>query len=163
MLKWIKKKNDSELIKIHVDLPNNEDVGGESMWAEDLGNDLYRIRNTPFNAYGINFYDIVYAKAKSKELKPSIIKVHKYMGHKTLRIIFLDDSSTEERVSRLKTLSEYKAYFENADDISFAIDIEPEGNYEAVYDLLLTWENKGILSFETCESSGADNFDQYIE
>ncbi len=159
MLNWIKKKKDSELVKVHVELPNNEDVGGESMWAEDLGDNLYRIRNTPFNAYGINFHDIVYAKAHSKDLKPSIINVHEYKGHKTLRVIFLDKSSTEERVTRLKSLNEYKAYFENADDTLFAIDIEPEGNYEAVYDLLFTWEKEGILSFETCESSGPHSFD----
>lgn len=159
MLKWIKSKKDSKFVKVYVDLPNNEDVGGESMWAEDLGENLYRIRNTPFSAYGINFYDVVYAKANSKDLKPSIIRVHEYEGHKTLRVIFLDESSLEERIARLKSLSEYKAYFENANDNLFAIDIEPEGNYEAVYDLLLTWEKEGILSFETCESICPYSFD----
>ena len=43
--------NDEKLVKVHLDLPDNEDVGGESFWAEDLGNDLYRIRNNPFYAY----------------------------------------------------------------------------------------------------------------
>ena len=125
--------SEDNLTKIHLDLPRNEEVGGESFWAEDLGNDLYRMRNTPFYAYGINFYDIVYAKAQSEDLKPSIFRVHEYGGHKTLRVIFLDDASVEERSSRLKELNRYKAYHENADGILFAIDVEPDGDYGAVW------------------------------
>lgn len=144
--------NEENLTKIHLDLPRNEEVGGESYWAEDLGNDLYRLRNTPFYAYGLNFYDIVYAKSESADLKPSIIKVHKYCGHKTLRVIFLDEASAEERSARLSELNKYKAYHENANGILFAIDIEPDGDYGKVCDILYEWENNGILSYETCEA-----------
>ena len=144
--------SEDNLTKIHLDLPKNTEVGGESFWAEDLGNDLYRMRNTPFNAYGLNFYDIVYAKAESEDLKPSILKVHEYCGHKTLRVIFLDQESSEHRSNRLKTLNIYKAYHENATGTLFAIDIEPEGNYGAVCDALHQWEQEGILSYETCEA-----------
>jgi len=147
------------LVKLHIDLPNNEDVGGESLWAEDLGDNLYRVRNIPFNSYGINFHDIVYAKAKSEELKPSVIRVHEYKGHKTLRVIFINDSSEEERIARLKKLNVFKAYYENADGMLFAIDVEPDGNYGAVCDLLFKWENNGILSYETCESKVEGRFD----
>jgi hypothetical protein len=150
---------EDNLTKIHLDLPRNEDVGGESFWAEDLGKNLYRLRNTPFYAYGINFYDIVYAKAESSELKPSILKVQEYCGHKTLRVIFLDQATIDERVERLNQLHQYKAYHENANDILFAIDIEPDGNYGSVCDLLFTWENEGVLSYETCEASTEGRFD----
>jgi len=134
-------------------------IGGESLWAEDLGNNLYRIRNVPFNAYGINFYDTVYAKALSKELKPSILRVHEYNGHKTLRVIFVDESSEEERIARLKKLNEFSAYHENADGTLFSIDVEPDGDYGAVCDLLFEWENNGILSYETCEVKVEGRFD----
>ena len=33
--------DEENLTKIHVDLPNNEVAGGESLWVEDLGDDLY--------------------------------------------------------------------------------------------------------------------------
>ena len=151
--------SEDNLTKIHLDLPRNEDVGGEAFWAEDLGNDLYRMRNTPFHAYGINFYDIVYAKAKSEELKPSILKVQEYCGHKTLRVIFLDDASAEERAARLSKLNEFKAYHENANGTLFAIDVEPDGDYGAVCDVLYKWENEGILSYETCEAREGFGFD----
>lgn len=155
-------ENDA-LVKIHIDLPNNEDVGGESLWAEDLGNNLYRVRNVPFNAYGINFYDIVYAEAQSEELKPSVMRVHESSGHKTLRVIFTDDSSEEERVARLKELNIFKAFHENADGLQFAIDVEPDGDYGAVCDKLYEWENNGILSYETCEARVKGRFDFELE
>jgi len=151
--------DEENLTKIHVDLPNNVDAGGESLWAEDIGDDLYRIRNIPFHAYGINFYDIVHAKLESEELKPSVLKVHEYSGHKTLRVIFVDNSSQEERINRLKKLNEFKAYHENTDGTSFAIDVEPEGDYGRVCDILYAWENEGILSYETCEARVAGRFD----
>lgn len=151
--------NEDNLTKIHIDLPHNEKVGGEAFWAEDLGNDLYRMRNTPFHAYGINFHDIVYAKAQSEDLKTSIIKVHEYCGHKTLRVIFLDKASAEDRATRLSSLNEFKAYHENANGTLFAIDVEPEGDYGAVCDILYKWENEGILSYETCEAKESFGFD----
>ena len=151
--------NDENLVKIHLDLPNNDGVGGESFWAEDLGNNLYRLRNVPFHAYGINFYDTVYAKSDSEDLKPSIKRIHEYSGHKTLRVIFTDKSTKEERISRLKELNKFHVYHENANGSLFAIDIEPEGDYGAVCDLLYKWENENILSYETCEARVEGRFD----
>ncbi len=150
---------EDNLTKIHLNLPRNKEVGGESFWAEELGNGLYRMRNTPFHAFGINFYDIVYAKSASDELKPSIIRVHEYCGHKTLRVIFLDSASPEERAEKLSELNKFKAYHENANGTLFAIDVEPEGDYGAVCDILYKWENEGILSYETCETREGFGFD----
>ena len=150
---------EEKLTKIHLDLPRNNEVGGESFWAEDLGNNLYRMRNTPFHAFGINFYDIVYAKSESEDLKPSIIKVHEFCGHKTLRVIFLDDAPVEDRIERLKMLHQHKAYHENANGTLFAIDVESDGDYGAVCDILHMWEGEGTLAYETCEAREGFGFD----
>gem|GEM_PF-6499980 len=77
------------------------------------------MRNTPFYAYGINFKDIVIAKAESEELRPSISKIHEYSGHKTLRVIFLDDTSEAERGARLAQLIRYEAYYDKGKRKSF--------------------------------------------
>ncbi len=129
------------------------------MWAEELGNDLYRIRNIPLHAYGLNFYDVVFAKANSPDLKPSIVRVHETSGHKTLRVIFINDSDLEQRIELLTILNKYHAYHENADGSLFAIDVEPEGNYGKVCDILYEWEQKEILSYETCEARLEGRFD----
>ncbi len=58
--------------KVHVDLPNHWAIGGESMWAEPLGNDLYKIENVPFYAYGLNYQDTVRATPESEDQIPEI-------------------------------------------------------------------------------------------
>ena len=61
-----------ELTKIHIDLGDNPESGGEAMWAKALGDDLYELRNSPFFAYDLNFLDIVRAIPQRPDLKPSI-------------------------------------------------------------------------------------------
>lgn len=150
---------DKDLVKIHIDLPEHWSSGGESMWAKPLGDDLYEVRNVPFNAYGLNFADVVYAVAHSPDLKPSVIEVKKRSGHQTLRVIFEKNFPEDQRAELLKTLNKFKAFHENANNKLFAIDIELGGNYEAVYDQLQEWQNQEILSFETCDFRVEGRFD----
>ena len=151
--------SDEKLTKLHIDLPNHWATGGESMWAESLGQDLYRIRNVPFFAYGINFYDVVRATTDSPELKPEIREVVEPSGHRTLRLIFKRNVDREKQVALLDQLQKFKATYERADEINVAIDIEPDGSYNDVFDQLDEWENEGLLSFETCETRLEGSFD----
>jgi len=133
------------------------------MWAEELGSDLYRLRNVPFFAYGLNFHDVVRATADSPDLKPEIREVIETSGHKTLRVIFPKTVERDKQVKLLSSLDEFKASFERADGTNVAIDIEPEGSYSDVYDLLQEWEDSGLLSFETCEAKAKGSFDDLLE
>lgn len=151
------------LTKLYVDLPQHWAIGGESFWAEELDDDLYKIRNVPFYAYGLNFYDIVRATADSPDHKPEIQEVVEPSGHQTLRIIFEKDVERQRQVELLDNLSKHKATYERADGINVAIDIEPEGSYEDVYDQLQEWEDVGLLSFETCEAREIGSFDDLLE
>lgn len=151
--------SEDNLTKIYINLPKSKVVSGESLWAEELGENLYTVRNVPFHAFGINFYDVVYAVPESDDQNPTVRKIHSQSGHKTLRVIFTDQSSEQERVSKLKELHRYKAYHENANGVLFAIDVEPEGDYGAVCDQLYEWEQLDILSYETCEARESAGFD----
>lgn len=133
------------------------------MWAEDLGSDLYRIRNVPFFAYGLNFYDVVRATAGSPDLKPEIRDVVEPSGHKTLRMLFPKSVEREEQARLLDSLEKHKAYYERATATHIAVDIEPEGSYDDVYDQLQQWEDAGLLSFETCEARIDGSFDDLLE
>ncbi|WP_286342333.1 DUF4265 domain-containing protein [Ferrimonas sp. YFM] len=155
--------NTKQLKKVHIDLPNHWATGGESLWATPLGNDLYRIENIPFYAYGLNFRDVVLATADTDELKPEVRKVLNPSGNKTYRVIFTNGLSREKQVELLKALEKYKASYERADGINVAIDIEPTGDHLAVYDQLEVYEKSGILSFETCEARAEGSFDDLPE
>ena len=130
------------------------------MWAESLGQDLYRIRNVPFFAYGINFHDVVRATADSPELKPEIREVVEPSGHRTLRIIFAGDIDPAKQVALLDKLKRFKATYERADETNVAVDIEPDGSYNDVFDQLDEWEKASLLSFETCEARLEGSFDE---
>lgn len=137
-----------KLEKIYIDLPDDEVIGGESLWAKPLGYYLYEIRNVPFFAYDIHFYDIVKAVPDSPEEKPRVLKVIKRSGHKTLRIIFKRKNSARKK-EVLKTLEEMFAFNENMNDKFYSIDVEPQGDYTSVCDYLWELEEQGVLEYET--------------
>jgi len=151
------------LTKIRIDLPQHWATNGESFWAEDLGDELYRIRNVPFYAYGLNFYDVVRAASDDPEIVPEICEVVEPSGHQTLRILFSKEVSRETQVNLLSQLEEYKAYYERADGIHIAVDIEAEGSFTDTYDKIQEWEDDGLLSFESCEAREVGSFDDILE
>jgi len=142
-------KEDEELTKIHLELPNHKGAGGEAFWAKALGNDLYELRNSPWYAYDLHFMDVVLAQAPSPDKKPEIINVVRRSGHRTLRVWFLPDFPANERQDLLVILNKWKGYYENADGQLFAIDVEPDGDYQAICDQLWEWEQEKKLVYET--------------
>jgi hypothetical protein len=154
---------DEFLTEIHIDLPLHWAAAGESLWAEDLGGDLFRIRNVPFFAYGLNFADIVRATSDAPDLKPEVREVVERSGHRTMRVFFDESYPEEKRVQLLEQLNLYHAYCEGAAAEQFAIGIKPTGSYEKVYEQLMEWENSGFLFFETCDARAPGSFDDKPE
>jgi len=148
-----------ELTKVRVDLPNHRASGGESMWALPLGNDTYELRNTPFHAYDLNFLDVVEARSATPDQKPAVVRVVTRSGHRTLRVQFSEAMPVQDRLNRLESLASLGASFEGKDDGFFAIDVSPDGGYEAVCDQLAVWGREGALDYETCEARVVGSFD----
>jgi hypothetical protein len=152
--------SDEKLTKVHVDLPNHWATGGESMWAVELGDDLYELRNVPFHAYDLNFGDVVYATADSPDLKPEIRRVVRRSGNQTLRVLFAKDQSEETMLSLLHSLKPLEVSFERGKDRFFALDLEPSADVQRVREVLDDWENQGWAHYETCEARVPDSFDE---
>ena len=131
-----------DLTKVHIDLGES---GGEAMWAKPLGDDLYELRNIPFHAYDLNFRDVVRAIEPRPALKPSIEAVVRRSGHRTIWITFAESVDRETRVALATELNEWRGYFEGKDGRYFAIDVEPEGNYELVAARVEEWWEAGLL------------------
>lgn len=148
-----------DLEKVYVDLPNHWAVGGESMWAKPLCNDLYEIHNVPFYAYGLNYFDIVKVDSGDETKKPTVLEVVKASGFETLRVGFFESFNEELQVALFDELKKFKVDVERDSEINVALSIEPDGDYDAVYDKLLELEEKGFLEFETCEAQNSNNFD----
>jgi hypothetical protein len=147
------------LTKVYVALPNHWATGGESMWAVDLGGDLYELRNTPFHAYDLNFGDVVRAVSDAPDLKPEIREVVRRSGHQTLRVFFHKSVPEEKRLSLLHSLRSLSVSFEGANAAYFALDLEPDADIGRVRRELDDWTAEGWADYETCEARVTGSFD----
>lgn len=157
------KMNEEGLEKIYVDLPNHWAIGGESLWATPLGNDLFRLENIPFYAYGLNFQDIVKTASKSDAQIPEIQVLIEFSGHRTFRVFFKQGIDQPKQEEVLKSMQELTISYEQANDIYFSLDMQPNGNYQAVFDRLAELEQENGLGFETCEARVEGSFDDFPE
>ena len=149
--------DEENLAKIVVRLAPDAPSEAESRWAESLGNDLYQIRNSPWFAFGLHVHDVVRALPDSPGELPRIREVVTRSGHKTLRVLF--DAAVDEaaRKEMLEELHRWQCFHENADGTLYALDVQPEGDYDAVFDQLAQWEEEGKLQFETAVTEFPDD------
>jgi hypothetical protein len=147
------------LEKVHIDLPNHWATNGEAMWARPLGGDEYEIQNLPFYAYGLNYLDVVEAIAAGPDRKPSVVRLVRPSGHRTLRVFFDESTAEPERVPLLETMSVLGTSIERATERLFAVDVRPDGDYSAVRTQLDAWVAEGLLDYETCEARIEGSFD----
>ena len=60
-------------------------------------------------------------------------------------------------------MKELTISYERANGIYFSLDMQPNGNYQAVFDRLDELEKENILGFETCEVRIERSFDDLPE
>jgi len=68
----------------------DEDGGAtvETLWAYSLGNDTYRLDNSPFYAYGVSWHDVVLAPFSAEENMATFQSVVEKSGNRTIRVLF---------------------------------------------------------------------------
>jgi Domain of unknown function (DUF4265) len=139
---------DESLAKIRADIAGYEGLEGESFWAEPLGEDCYRLRNTPWYVYDVNFLDVVRAVPKEPGDLPTIVEVVERSGHETFRVLFDPVVTNDEIKSILGTMSDAAVNYESAEGRFYALDVRPEADYQAVCELLRRLEEEGRLNYE---------------
>jgi Domain of unknown function (DUF4265) len=137
------------LVKIIFDVADDTfGVGGERVWAKPLGEDLYEIQNTPWHTCDINWGDVVKAIPEATNQWPKLLEVVRRSGHRTLHLYFLK-ATDDEKDAVLKSLKEWKASYENYDNKLYALDVEPNGDFDGLCDYLDQWEKDDKLSYRT--------------
>jgi uncharacterized protein DUF4265 len=124
-------------------------ITGERVWASPLGDDLYEIRNTPWHTCDVNWGDVVLALSDSEDHWPTMQKVVRRSGHRTLHIVFFKEATDVEKQGMLSRLKDWKASYENAQDRLYAIDVEPDGDFDALCVFLAAPELQRILDYRT--------------
>jgi len=138
------EKPDSKVLFRVIDEDGSVNV--ETLWAIALGNDSYRLENSPFYAYGVSWLDEVYAPFNRDEACATFQKVLTPSGHKTIRII-LDTPGEEDKQSQqvLDGIAAFGATYEGMNDSYFSIDIPKNVDFLGVCDFLtrsaIQWEH----------------------
>jgi hypothetical protein len=100
-------------------------------------------------AFDLHFYDIVHAVPEEEDGGgPKITAVVTRSGHKTLRVIFAETTTSEQTSAVLSWLGDAHATYEQAWARFYAIDVEPEADYSAVCDYLWELQGEGVLNYE---------------
>ena len=117
----------------------------ERLWAEPLGNDRFRIRNTPFYVFGVSNDDVVLAADVERQTVFSRVVLRS--GHSTYRLrLEAHDLSASSFVQGWTPLQELGCSYEEGPVL--AVDVPPAADIYAVYELLQAGEDAGVWEFE---------------
>lgn len=143
-----KTEFDGPLVKVFVQLEPADwhDYQTESVWADPLGGDLYRIRNAPFYALGLSHDDVVRASLADDVLVAQ--GVDRRGGHSTYRFITIDGITDEQWAPYWQPLEEIGCTYERGGARLFALDVPPETDINKVYELLDVGEKAGVWGFQ---------------
>ena len=118
----------------------------ETLWATSLGNDQYRLENSPFYAYSVSWKDVVFAPFDPAEDRATFRQVVKKSGNRTVRLIFdppVQDGNESDQV--LQGLLDLGCSYEGANSGYMSINIPPAVDLSVVRQYLVVkraqWEH----------------------
>jgi hypothetical protein len=116
----------------------------ERLWAESVGHGRYRLRNTPFFAFGISNGDVVFGKEDDGQIVFSGISIRG--GHSSYRIKLPSTIDRNEFLRFWGPIEALGCTYEEGDVV--AVDVPPSADIYAVYRLLEDGASAGIWDFE---------------
>jgi hypothetical protein len=136
------------LVKVVFDVPEKDGsvYKTESLWAEPVGSDRYRLRNVPFLAFGFSEQDIVTARENEGRLAVSGVAARG--GHSTYRLVLPEDTTEDQFLKDWVPLRELGCTYERATRRFIAIDVPPHSDIYAVYHALEHGERCQSWEFE---------------
>lgn len=136
------------LVKLTFPLDANAWHGSatETLWAEWVTDSQYRLRNTPFYAYGVGTEDVVFAHEQDGRLVFAGVAQHG--GHSTYRIIKAKGSDLIRFQERWALLQKLGCSYEEGPGGLLAVDIPPDVDIHVAYSLLEQGEEMRVWSFE---------------
>lgn len=106
-------------IKIRISLPTNS---SETLWAEQVGENLFRLLNIPFFAFGYAEGDII--RSEHQQGWNQVVGLEKDSGNGTLRLIFAQDENRDIQ-EILDELESVGCTYEKASSKLVAVTVPP--------------------------------------
>lgn len=125
--------DEANLVKVGIIDPDGDT---ESLWAEALGDNRYRLENTPFFAYGLSADDIVEALPEEDGFL-MFSRVIEKSGHRTLRVSLDEPVQVEPGPTLLAEIKRLGCTYEGASNTLICIDIPPEVPLKEVAEMLI--------------------------
>ena len=127
----------------------------ESVWAELLSDNRFRILNSPFFAFGVSYEDVVEAEPDGEIFR--FVRVLHRSGRSTYRVILQGGRTLEgaDFVARGQPFRDRGCTYESANDKYIAVDMPPNTDVRFLYQLLQDGEDEGIWVFEEGHYAGA--------
>jgi len=150
----MRQNNDSDEpdVKVRVRLLGSALQSGydsETLWAEPLGTNRYRIWNLPVFAYNLDLRDIVECEPDAEGGLPIVTRVVEKGDCFTIRLFFTESATDEQIQGVLDLLSERRAMFEKYSTHLWAVGLRSLQDYEWVGLALDPFVTDGILTFES--------------
>lgn len=141
--------NDTSKPLVRVTFPLNPGdstgLATERLWAESLGKGRYRLRNSPFYAFGVSNEDVVFCREEDGHTMFQRVLIRS--GHSTYRLKLVNVSIRDRQFGEYwKPLESLGCTFEEGPLLS--VDVPPHADIFPVYALLEAGENCGIWEFE---------------
>lgn len=142
--------NPAPLSMVKILFQPNDDyyTSTESLWAEDLGDHQYRLRNSPWYIYGIGFEDVVRALPSEGGVL-EFVEVVQRSGSSTFRILLREGVSEDQFARHWKPLDALGCTRERAKDGFYAIDAPPGVDLNKVAAHLSSGKEHGVWDWET--------------
>lgn len=136
------------LVKVVFDVPEKDGsvAKTESLWAEPIAEDRYRLRNVPFLVFGFSEQDVIIAQEDDGILR--VTGVAARAGHSTYRLVLPEDTNEEKFLEDWVRLGELGCTYERATRRYVAIDVPPCADIYAVYQVLEEGERACQWEFE---------------
>lgn len=143
-----RSESDEGLVKVFFDVSAKDGtvMKTESLWAEPVGGDRYRLRNVPFLAFGFSEQDVITAKEDDGALRVTGVAIRG--GHSTYRLVLPADTNEEKFLQDWIPLKNLGCTYERATRRYVAIDVPPPADIYAVYNALEEGESAGLWEFE---------------
>jgi len=113
------------MVKIKIKLPPSDwhKYGAETLWATPLGNDLYRIENSPFFVDEISYLDIVLARLEEGSAVPVVRGVTKRSGNSTYRILLGDNTTHEQFDAYIKFAADLGCTYQALQQHQYSLNV----------------------------------------
>ena len=116
----------------------------ERLWAEPVGPDRYRLRNTPFLAFDVSNEDVIFGKERDGEIFFAGVSIRG--RHSSYRIKLLANANEATFQRYWAPMKRLGCSYEEGNVL--AVDVPPSADIYAVYELLEAGSSAGAWDFE---------------